>query len=111
MKKLILASLALLLICSASSVMAGEKYIDSQEPATFQALSELSGPGQVVLNKMSDEQLSKVEGARGVFVWLNKSNVAISNAQIVTSGNSCFAGCPSTNVAISGPALAFSIRR
>ena len=36
--------------------------MDSQEPATFQALSKLSGPGQVVLNKMSDEQLSKVEG-------------------------------------------------
>jgi GTP-binding protein EngB required for normal cell division len=80
MKKLILASLALLLICSAIPVMAGEKSIDSQEPAMFQALSKLSGPGQVVLNKMSDEQLSKVEGARwGVNIQKNISKVNANN--------------------------------
>jgi membrane protein implicated in regulation of membrane protease activity len=78
MKKLILASLALLLICSAIPVMAGEKAIDSQEPATFQALSKLSGPGQVVLSKMSDEQLSKVEGEGWRFI--SQKNISYVNA-------------------------------
>jgi hypothetical protein len=90
MKKLILASLALLLVCSAIPVMAGEKSIDSQEPATFQALSKLSGPGQVVLNKMSDEQLSKVEGERRFNFQFNYSAVSINQfaACLAICGNS-----------------------
>jgi hypothetical protein len=91
MKKLILASLALLLICSAIPAMAGEKAIDSQEPATFQALSKLSGPGQVVLSKMSDVQLSKVEGEG---YWVFQKNVAVIK---VNNINSCVAICGSIN--------------
>jgi GTP-binding protein EngB required for normal cell division len=93
MKKLILASLALLLICSAIPAMAGEKAIDNQEPAMFQALSKLSGPGQVVLNKMSDEQLSKIEG-EGYFKWVYQNNTAVIK---VNNINSCLAICGSIN--------------
>jgi len=96
MKKLILASLALLLVCSAIPAMAGEKSIDSQEPAVFQALSKLSGPGQVVLNKMSDEQLSKVEG-EGYFNF--QKNVAVIK---VNNINACLALCGSINTTVIG---------
>jgi len=92
MKKLILASLALLLICSAIPVMAGEKSIDSQEPATFQALSKLSGPGQVVLNKMSDEQLSKVEGEGWRSFNFQQNNSFVSIHQFTA----CLALCASS---------------
>jgi hypothetical protein len=51
MKKLILASLALLMV-AAGPAMAGE----------FQALSKLSVPGQTALTVMTDDQLAKVEG-------------------------------------------------
>jgi hypothetical protein len=51
MKKLILASLAVLLL-AAGPVMAGE----------FQALSKLSVPGQTALKVMTDDQLAAVEG-------------------------------------------------
>jgi hypothetical protein len=51
MKKLILASLALLLV-AAGPAMAGE----------FQALSKLSVPGQTALKSMTDNQLAAVEG-------------------------------------------------
>jgi hypothetical protein len=51
MKKLILASLAVLLL-AAGPAMAGE----------FQALSKLSVPGQTALKVMTDDQLAAVEG-------------------------------------------------
>jgi len=51
MKKLILASLAVLLV-TAGPAMAGE----------FQALSKLSVPGQTALKVMTDDQLAAVEG-------------------------------------------------
>lgn len=92
MKKLILASLAFLLICSAIPVMAGEKSIDSQEQATFQALSKLSGPGQVALNKMSDEQLSKVEGEARIRFNFQQNNSAIWINQFTA----CLALCASS---------------
>lgn len=95
MKKLILASLALLLVCSAIPVMAGEKAIDSQEPATFQALSKLSGPG-IVLNKMSNEQLSKVEGEG---YWVYQKNVSVIK---VNNINACLALCGSINTTVIG---------
>lgn len=102
MKKLILASLALLLVCSAIPAMAGEKSIDSQEQATFQALSKLSGPGQVVLNKMSDEQLSKVEGEgwRSFNFQSNYSNIQFLNVAICGAfcGNSTHIIVDQTNV-------------
>lgn len=91
MKKLILASLALLLVCSAVPTMAGEKSTDRQDPATFQALSKLSGPGQIVLNTMSDDQLSKVEG-EGYLVY--QKNVAVIK---VNNINACLALCGSIN--------------
>ena len=53
MKKLILASLALLVV-AAGPAMAGE----------FQALSKLSVPGQTALKVMTDDQLAAVEGQR-----------------------------------------------
>lgn len=64
MKKLILASLALLLVFAAGPAMAGEQTSQSQDPAMFQALSKLSVPGQVALNVMTDDQLDAVEGQR-----------------------------------------------
>src|SRR5687768_3100227 len=62
MKKMILVSLALLLAFAVIPAMAGEKAINNQDSAAFQALSKLSLPGQTVLNKMTDDQLAKVEG-------------------------------------------------
>ena len=62
MKKMILVSLALLLAFAVIPAMAGEKAINNQDPAAFQALSKLSVPGQTVLNKMTDEQLANVKG-------------------------------------------------
>ena len=81
MKKLVLASLALLFVCSSIPAMAGEKSLTSQEPAAFQALSKLSVPGQVVLNKMNDKQLSKVEGAKGFSFnyQRNSSKIRVNN--------------------------------
>jgi len=64
MKKLILASLALLLVVAAGPAMAGEPTSQSQDTAMFQALSNLSEPGQVALNVMTDDQLAAVEGQR-----------------------------------------------
>ena len=64
MKKLILASLALLLVVAAGPAMAGEPTSQSQDTAMFQALSKLSGPGQTALNVMTDKQLDAVEGQR-----------------------------------------------
>lgn len=58
MKKLIFASLALLLVFAAVPVMAD----NSSDPAAFQALSNLTDPGQVALDQMTDKQLASVEG-------------------------------------------------
>ena len=77
MKKLILASLALLLVFAVVPAMAGEKSSNGQDPAVFQALSKLSVPGQMALNVMTDEQLAAVEGQRS-----RRSRVVIKNTQI-----------------------------
>lgn len=57
MKKLIFASLALLLVFTVP-VMAD----NSSEPAAFQALSNLTAPGQMAPDNMTDEQLAAVQG-------------------------------------------------
>jgi hypothetical protein len=62
MKKLILVSIAMLLVFTVVPAIAGEKSSLSSEPAVFQALSNLSVPGQMALNTMSDEQLAAIEG-------------------------------------------------
>ena len=63
MKKLILASFALLLVSAVVPAMAGEKSNNSVEPAAFQALSQLSVPEQMTLDTMTDKELAAVEGA------------------------------------------------
>jgi len=85
MKKMILASLALLLAFAVMPAMAGEKAINNQDPAAFQALSKLSVPGQTVLNKMTDEQLAKVEGQR-FRIRVNYSSITQNNVCIVCGG-------------------------
>ena len=59
MKKLILASFALLLVFAVAPVAMAD---NSSEPAAFQALSKLTAPGQMTLDTMNDEQLASVEG-------------------------------------------------
>jgi GTP-binding protein EngB required for normal cell division len=77
MKKMILVSLALLLAFAVIPAMAGEKAINNQDSAAFQALSKLSVPGQTVLNKMTDDQLAKVEGQSGRSGRSARINIAI----------------------------------
>ena len=77
--------------------------MDSQETATFQALSKLSGPGQVVLNKMSDEQLSKVEGEgwrRSFNFQQNNSNIQFLNVAVCSAfcSNNTYIRVDQTNV-------------
>jgi hypothetical protein len=85
MKK-ILVSLALLLAFAVIPAMAGEKAINNQDPAAFQALSKLSAPGQTVLNKMTDEQLAKIEGQRRIRINVNYSSITQSNECVFCDG-------------------------
>lgn len=86
MKKLILASIALLLVFAVAPAMAVDKSNYSSEPAAFQALSNLSAPGQTALNTMTDEQLAAVEGQRK-FVFIKKN----SNKSFIYQSNKCVA--------------------
>jgi hypothetical protein len=102
MKKMIVASLALLLAFAVIPAMAGEKPINNQDPAAFHALSKLSVPGQTVLNKMTDDQLAKIEGRKtlnlnissirqrniAVFACLAICGAIQSNSATVTQVNS-----------------------
>ena len=76
MKKLILASLAVLLV-AAGPAMAGE----------FQALSKLSVPGQTALKVMTDDQLAAVEGQshrrRSVKINVQVAEIEQTNVCIV----------------------------
>lgn len=96
MKKLILATLALLLVCAVVPAMAGEKS-NSLEPATFQALSNLSTPGQVALNAMTDDQLAAVEGQRRIKI--NVARVRQTNVQVNNLCAACFASQNQSNTA------------
>ena len=96
MKKLILASIALLLVFAVVPAMAGDKSSNSPEPAAFQALSKLSTLGQTDLNKMTDEQLAAVEGQSSRFSF--QKNIAF-----VFQRNTCIAcllGVLQTNGAV-----------
>jgi hypothetical protein len=85
MKKLILASLALLMV-AAGPAMAGE----------FQALSKLSVPGQTSLSAMTDKQLAAVEGqssrrrGRNGSVQVAVGNVLV-NTVVAAQFNTCVA--------------------
>jgi hypothetical protein len=88
MKKLILASLAVLLV-AAGPAMAGE----------FQALSKLSGPGQTALKVMTDDQFASVEGQgrrgrRGRSVEINVQVAVIEQTNVcvlcVAAGEGAF---------------------
>ena len=88
MKKLILTTIALLLVFAVVPAMAGDKSGNSMEPAAFQALSNLSVSGQVALNAMTDKELATVEGARrwrGDF-QVNVSKIKQKNVCIVCVG-------------------------
>jgi hypothetical protein len=103
MKKLILTSLALLLVFAGAPAMAGDKSDTSMEPAAFQALSNLSVPEQMALNTMTDKQLAVVEGARVdqeiEIDELEAEFEATINQVIICDRGSCDEGGEVTNAA------------
>lgn len=86
MKKLILTTIALLLVLAVVPAMAGDKSGNSMEPAAFQALSNLTVPGQVALNAMTDKELAAVEGQRRISInsaRVRQTNVSIGNVCVI----------------------------
>lgn len=79
MRKLSLASAALFLALAVVPAMAGDKSNNSPKPASFQALSQLSAPGQIALAKMTDKELATVEGQRVVVIKSNRARVSQRN--------------------------------
>lgn len=83
MKKLIFASLALLLVFAAVPVMAdndsaptapGPVMADNgSDPTGFQALSNLTAPGQMALDTMTDQDLASTEGQGRTSISINIS--------------------------------------
>jgi hypothetical protein len=83
MKKRIFTSLALLLVLAAVPVLAdndsaptapGPVLADNgSAPAGFQALSNLTAPGQMALDTMTDQDLASTEGQGRTSISLNIS--------------------------------------
>lgn len=98
MKKLILTTIALLLVFAVVPAMAGDKSGNSMEPAAFQALSNLSVSGQVALNAMTDKELAAVEGQRRISI--NSARIRQTNVQIGSFCVLCAGSQNQANIAV-----------
>ena len=86
MKKLILTSL--ILVFAVVPAMAGDKSDTSMEPVAYQALSNMSGSGQMTFNMMTNEQLATIEGQQvvGGDFTVSLSNSATQSNEVTISG-------------------------